>query len=341
MTLVSVPMLPARGHVLYRTAPFALIAAATLCGSPAMAAGTAAGTVINNAAQVSFDISGTNVTLDSNTVSVTVDERIDVLVVLQSPQIQVNANDTDRSLLFTVTNTGNGSEEIQLAINSILAGDDFDPVPAVTSIYFDTDSSGDYNVGDVAYAPGANDPVLAADAAVNMLLVNDIPGAVNNAEVGRSQLQATAATGSGSPGDLFAGLGDGGVDAVIGSSGGIAAEFGEYVVADVQMNIVKSVAVADPFGGTSPVPGATLTYSITVEVLTAGTASGAVFSDVIPTFTTFVTSSISRNGVSQTDAVDADAGELDSGGAAAVIVRLGDLTQASPIQTVTFQVTID
>lgn len=341
MKLVSGPMRPAPVHAAHRLLLPALTAAGILCSGQAMAAGTAAGTVIDNAAQVSFDISGTNVVLDSNTVSVTVDERIDVLVVLQSPQIQVNANDADRSLLFTVTNTGNGSEEFQIAIDSNLAGDDFDPVPAVTSIYFDTDSSGDYNAGDVAYAPGGNDPVLAADAAVNMLLVNDIPGTVNNAEVGRSQLQATAATGSGSPGDLFAGLGDGGVDAVIGASGGIAAEFGEYVVADVQINIVKSVAIADPFGGTSPVPGATLTYSITVEVLTAGTASGAVFSDVIPTFTSFVASSISLNGVSLTDSADADAGELDSGGAATVNVRLGDLTQADPVQTVTFQVTID
>ena len=52
----------------------ALIAAGMLCSGQAMAAGTAAGTVIDNAAQVSFDISGTNVVLDSNTVSVIVDD---------------------------------------------------------------------------------------------------------------------------------------------------------------------------------------------------------------------------------------------------------------------------
>ena len=341
MELVSGLLRPAGRPAGFRAAWMLSLAACLLSNAAAMAAGTAAGTVIDNAAEVSFDLGGSNFLLDSNTVSVTVDERIDVVVTLQSPQLQVNANDTNRSLLFTVTNTGNGDEIFQLAIDSNVAGDDFDPVPAVPAIYFDTDSSGDYNVGDVAYTAGTNDPLLPADGSVNMLLVNDIPDTALNAEIGRSELTATAATGNGNPGDVFAGLGDGGVDAVAGSTGGLAAEFGEYVVADVQMDIVKSVVVADPFGGTSPVPGATLTYSITVEVTNAGTATDAQFSDVIPTYTTFVPASIALNGGVLTDAADTDAGELNTDGAATVVVRLGDLIQADGIQTVTFQVTID
>ena len=160
------------------------------------AAGTPVGTVIENTATVDFDIGGTPVTLQSNTTSFTVVERIDVVVTLQSPQVLVAPNDTDRALLFTVTNTGNGTETFSLAINSILAGDDFDPTPSATPIYFDTDGSGDLNVGDVPYTAGSNDPVLAADASVDILIANDIPGTVLNGEIGFSELTATSLTGT-------------------------------------------------------------------------------------------------------------------------------------------------
>ena len=307
--------------------------------STAGAAGTPAGTVIQNTATVTFDLAGTPLSLDSNTTTITVVERLDVAVTLQSPQMLVSANDTNRALLFTITNTGNGSETFQLAIDSVLPGDDFDPIPAVPAIYFDTDASGDFNAGDQAYTPGVNDPLLAADATVDVFLVNDIPGTVANGNVGFTELTATAA--SGAPGTEYAGQGDGGVDAIVGASGGADADIGEYLVSDVLINVVKAQAVADPFGGSEPVPGATITYTITVEVASAGTATASVLSDPIPTYTTFVPGSITLNAAALTDAADADAGELDTSGAATVVVRLGDLTQADGIQTVVFQVTID
>jgi len=312
-----------------------------LCSTPAWSEGTPVGTVVDNIASVSFDIGVNNVTQLSNTTTVTVVERIDVVVTLQSGQVPVTTSDTNRSLLFTITNTGNGSEAFQLTIDNALAGDDFDPLAAVPAIYFDTDASGDFTIGDAAYTLGVNDPVLAADATVDMLLVNDIPAAVVNGNLGRSELTATSATGTGAPGDTFAGLGDGNVDAVIGTTGGEGAAFGEYLVADVQFDIVKSVVVSDPFGGTQPTPGATLTYTITAEVTSPGTATATVLTDPIPAFTTYVTDSILLNGGNLTDALADDAGELDTSGAPAVVVRLGDLTLADGIQTVEFQVTID
>lgn len=305
------------------------------------AAGTPVGTVIENTATVNFDLAGSPITLTSNTTTITVVERIDVAVALQSPQLLVAPNDSNRALLFSVTNIGNGTETFQLAIDSAVAGDDFDPVPAVPAIYFDTDASGDFNAGDQAYSPGVNDPVLAADESVAIFLVNDIPGGVVNGDIGRSRLTATSATGTGTPGTEYTGQGDGGVDAIVGPSGGEVNEVGEYLVSDVQVNIVKSQAVADPFGGTQPVPGATITYTLTVEVVGSGTATASVFSDSIPTFTTYVPGSITLNALSLTDATGDDAGEIDTTGAATVVVRLGDLTAANGIQTVVFQVTID
>jgi len=308
---------------------------------PSWSAGTPAGTVIDNMATVSFDLAGTPLTVNSNVSSITVQERIDVVVTLQSPQIQVAANDTNRALLFTVTNTGNGTETVRLAIDSALGGDDFDPVPAVPAIYFDTDSSGDFSVGDVAYAAGTNDPVLAADATVDVLLLNDIPGTVVDGDIGFSQLTADSLTGTGAPGDVFPGQGDGGSDAVLGATGGTGNDTGQYVVGDVQITILKSVSVLNQFGGTEPIPGATLTYTVTVEVTNTGTATASVLNDPIPADTTYVPGSISLNSGALTDAIDADVGELDTSGAPTVVVRLGDLTQADGIQTAVFQVTID
>lgn len=307
----------------------------------AHAAGTPVGTIIENTATVDFDLVGTPITLQSNTTTITVAERIDVVVTIQSPQTLVAANDTNRALLFTVTNTGNGSETFGLAIESILAGDDFDPTPAATPIYFDTDGSGDFNVGDQAYIPGTNDPVLAADASIDIFLVNDIPGTVVNGDIGLSQLTATSLTGSGAPGTEFSGGGDAGVDAVVGTTGGEDADNGAYLVSDIAISVIKSQVVNDQFGGNQPIPGATVTYTITVEVTSAGTATSATISDPIPIFTTYVPGSITLNAAAISDATNADAGEFDTTGVPTVVVRLGDLTQGDGTQTVIFNVTID
>ncbi|MDJ0709962.1 MAG: hypothetical protein QNJ14_06220 [Woeseiaceae bacterium] len=315
-----------------------------VCFAPGrvFAAGTAVGTLIENTATVDFVQSGSQQQVISNTVSFVVAERIDVVVTLQSAQLVVAPNAVDQALLFTVTNTGNGTEVFGLAINSIVAGDDFDPVPSTpNAIFFDTDGSGDFNAGDIAYSAGVNDPVLTPDESVGILVLNDIPGTVAIGQIGRSELVATAATGSGAPGTVYVGQGDGGVDAVVGTTGASAAEFGEYLVDDVAINVVKSQVVNDLSGGNEPVVGASITYTITVEVTNAGTATAAAISDPIPTWSTYVPDSLTLNGAAITDATDGDSGEYDVSVAPTIVVRLGDLTQADGLQTISFQVTID
>ena len=309
--------------------------------SPAGAVGTAVGTIIENTAEVDFVLSGTPLNLQSNTTTLVVAERINVTVTLQSPQTTVAPGDTGRALLFSVTNTGNGTETFQLSIDSVIAGDDFDPTPATPAIYFDTDGSGDFNAGDQPYVPGSNDPDLLADASISVFLVNDIPGGLLNGVIGRSELTATSATGTGIAGTVFAGLGDGGVDAVIGTTEGEAEDTGEYLVSDVLVSIVKAQLVTDQFGGTEPIPGATITYTITVNVTSAGTATASVVRDAIPTFTTYAPGSITLNGVAVSDLIDGDAGEFDTSGTPSVVVRLGDITSADGPQTIVFDVVID
>ncbi len=306
-----------------------------------MAAGTAAGTIIENTASVDFGMDGTSFSVLSNTSTFAVAERIDVNVTVASGQVVVSAGDSNQALLFNLTNTGNGNETFALEVESTLAGDEFDPVPAVPAIYFDTDGSGDFNTGDVAYDPGVNDPSLAADESVGVLIVNSIPGDVIDADTGRSQLTATSVTGTGAAGTVYLGAGDNGVDAVIGTSEGDDADSGEYLVENIVINVQKSQLVADLTGGSEPQSGATITYTISVDVTGNGTATAGAIRDAIPTYSTYVPNSLMLNGASLSDATDGDAGEFDTTGDPTVVVRIGDLTQADGVQTVVFQVTID
>jgi uncharacterized repeat protein (TIGR01451 family) len=314
---------------------------ALVAGRPVLAVGTPAGTAIQNTAQVTYTIGGSQVTTPSSTNVITVAERLDVSVTLQSPPVSVQGSDSRRGLVFRVTNTGNGNETFALAMTSAIAGDNFDPVPSSPAIYFDTDSSGDLSPADTAYVAGSNDPVLAADAFVTVIIVNDIPGGLVNGAIGRSRLTAQAKTGTGAPGTVFAGQGSGGVDAVVGSSGAASNATGEYVVSDVSVSNVKSATVQDPFGGSEPVPGARITYQIVVSASGTGTAANAQVDDAIPANTTYVPGSLRLNAVALSDAADADAGEFIAGAAPAIRVRLGNLTAAAGNETIIFQVTIN
>lgn len=325
-----------------RWGSYLLVAALALFATQSVrAVGTTAGTSIQSAAQISYSINGAVGTATSNTVNVIVVEVLDAVVTVAGTA-GVSPGETHQELVFTVTNTGNGTETFNLAaLSAGITGDQFDPTLAATPIYFDTDNSNDLSAADTVYVPGSNDPVLAADGAVRVIVVNDIPGSAGDGERGRSRLTATARTGSGTPGTFLAGQGDGGVDALVGTTGASAAIVGEYVVTGLQLAAVKSQTIVDQSGGSRPVPGARINYQIVVSATGSGTAATAVFSDAIPANTTYVAGSLELNDNTLSENADADAGELVSAPAPQVRINLGDLTQASAPQTIEFAVTIN
>ncbi len=130
-------------------------------------------------------------------------------------------------------------------------------------------------------------------------------------------------------------------DAVVGTSGGSDADIGSYVASALSVSVVKSVGIADPFGGTEPVPAAVLTYTITVNVVGTGTAQGLFTTDSIPANTTYNPGTLNLNAGSLTDAADGDAGDVGATTPGVATVDLGNLTNASGIQTITFDVTIN
>jgi uncharacterized repeat protein (TIGR01451 family) len=334
-----------------RARPAAWIAAALLApllGTPAaLALGTAAGTDITNTASVTADVGGTPVTASSPPHVVTVAELIDVDVTLLTVgNVLVTSPASGQVLTYRVTNTGNGVDTFSLLGDSALAGDDFDPT--LVSLYLDANGSGLYEPGlDTLYTPGSNDPQLDANDPANddvvVFALNDVPAALVSGQLGDSRLVATSQTASGAPGTVAAGAGEGGTDAVVGTSGGDDEDQGTHQVATVALAIAKSSSVADPFGGTQPLPGATITYTLVVTVTGAGNADAVVVTDAIPANTTYVAGSLTRNAAPLTDASDSPADEADFSVTTpgAISVGLGSLPAGGPAETITFQVTIN
>jgi uncharacterized repeat protein (TIGR01451 family) len=291
------------------------VAATAVLGAPlaSHAAGTPAGTSIQNTAQVSYSVGTSNLTHLNTSTS-------------RSPSdwMRPDARRSDRpgvagangkALVFTLTNTGNGSERFHLtALSAGVVNDDFDPTLATPAIYFDTDNSGDFSGGDVAYNPGVNDPLLAPTRACAARHQQHSEHR-RERQPRRSQLTAAAATAPGRRAQ-HSRAGRRRVEAVAGTTGGDSVLFGEYLVADVQLTAVKSQTILDQFGGARPLPGARINYQIVVTPSGSGTATNAAVNDLIPANTTYVANSLQLNGAALSDTADSDAGTFVSAPAA-------------------------
>lgn len=336
----------------------------------AHAAGTPAGTTVTNAATINYTVGGTPITVSTNTVSFRVDELINVRVTPPAASTVVNSPDTNRTLLFRVTNIGNGPEAFTLTPNlSPAIADQFNPQTGAVGILFvDTNGNGQLDIGTDTLISG---PVtINPDQALPVLFVANMPPGVANGGLGAVTLTAASATvgalvgGVGAaPGTIIPNggtpaVGAPGIDAVIGpgaggptDSGADDTASGSYVVSGVNVGIAKTVlAVTNPFGVTTTgcnsatppaacsniVPGAIVQYQLTVTLIGSGTATNVLITDRIPSETTYVAQSIRLNGAAQTDQTDGDNASCPGCGAAGagiVTINFGSVpvTPATPI----------
>lgn len=314
----------------------------TCFASLAFAQGTPAGTEITNTATATYNVGSTEFTEDSDPVITTVAELLEVDVTWEDANpVTVNPSDTGQVLTFRVTNNGNGTDSYTLAVdNSETATDDFNP--SFTSMYFDTNDNGVYDSGtDEAYTPLTNDPELAADASITVFVLNNIPAGLLDEDTGDSLLTATSNTGTGSAGTVISGAGEDGTNAIVGNSEGAATDTGTYLVSNVVVSVGKSALVDNEFNTNEPIPGAIITYTITVSVTGTGIAEGLVITDTIPSDTTYDQDSLTLNSASLTDAADGDSGDVGGTTTGVVTVDLGDLTEADGVQAITFDVIIN
>lgn len=316
----------------------ALMLTIAFVAAPAHAAGTVAGTTISNTATATYtDPSGNPVSVPSNTVDLRVDEVLDVKVVTaESGDVASQPGATNQVVRYTVTNTGNGPEAFRLASITAIGGDSFDP--NATSIVLDSNGNGVYDPGvDTVYVSGSNDPLLAPDASIRVFILSTIPGSAADGNRGQIDLTATAVTGSGPAGTVFAGQGSGGGDAVVGTTTAVGRDRNFYIVSAATVALVKTATVLDPFGGSRSVPGSIITYSLVATVSGSGTLANLAVGDPVPASTTYVPGSITAQGSSISDATDGDSGEF---AANRVSVRFGS-TAGGQTRTVTFKVKIN
>jgi uncharacterized repeat protein (TIGR01451 family) len=312
------------------------LAAALALPMQAEAAGTRAGSTISNTASASFDAGGGTATVDSNRVDLLVDELLDVTVDSGNPgDVPTTPGATGQLLTFSVTNSGNGVEAFGLSTIANAGGDDYDP--AVTQIYLDNGDGLFDSSTDTLYTPGANDPSLNPDQALTVFVLATTPGTVADGHRGIVSLVAAAKTGTGDPGDSFAGQGEGGGDAVVGSTGADGQDAGAFLVAAATVTLAKSAVVTNALGTADPVPGATIAYTIVATVAGSGSVNGLSITDEIPADTSYVPGSITLGGSALTDAADADAGNYNG---TRINVALGTVA-GGQTRTVTFRTTIN
>ncbi len=307
-----------------------------ILASPAFAEGVTAGTLIENTATATYDDGDGPKTVDSNTVTLRVDELVDVTVTSLDPG-PVTAIPGEAVLTFEITNPGNGPEAYQLTANPAVAGNDFDTV--VDSIAVDTNGNGTYDPGvdEILTAPETT-AELQPDATLTVFVIVTVPAGVTDTQESDVELTADAVTGTGTPGTVFTGQGVDGGDAIVGTTGASASAIGSLVAGITTVDLTKAATIVDPFGGTSAVPGAVVTFTITADVAGSGSVDDLNVTDAIPDGTTYAAGTLALDGAALTDASGDDAGEASD--ASGISVNLGTVAGGTS-HSITFNVTID
>lgn len=271
---------------------FALMGAALLASAQtAMAAGTVAGTSISNLATVNYQISGVSQPANvSNTVSFVVDRKINLTAVnVDAAAVQVSPGSSDNVLRFTVTNTGNGTQDFLPSAIAVVIGQAakfgglLDGLDATaTTAYVDSNGNGVYETG-VDTATYIDE--LVPDASKTVFIVATFGIGLTNGVIASYHLLAQALAGGagGSQGAVLAETGaetPGIVDTVFGDGQGTATASdasrdamysaqSDYVVQTANLTITKaSTVISDPLNGAvlpKAIPGAVVEYTVTIS----------------------------------------------------------------------------
>lgn len=283
----------------------------------AYAAGTNAGTVIESTATVTYTSGTYSGSLSSNTASVRVDELLN-LAVAAPAATTVLAGQAANPLNFVITNTGNGPEAVVLRGTSTVAGSEFDIT--VDRVALDSNGNGRYDAGiDQELPPATETPPILPDTSLTLFVLVRMPSQIRDGQNSSFRLTLASATGAGAPGTVLANKGEGGGDAIVGLSGGEGSATISLVASLATVTLSKAATVRDQYGGSQPIPGATISYRLTAAVSGSGQIQNLVVSDGVPVGTTYVAGSLKLDDAALTDSVDGDGGSADAQGVAATI----------------------
>ena len=312
------------------------IAVCGLGASEAVADGVSAGTLIENTATATYDDGGATRTITSNVAVVRVDELLDVTVTSRDAE-PILVVPGQAVLTFEVINLGNGPEAYELTTQTNLTDNDFETT--FDHIAIDSNGNGTYDPGvDEILTTPQMTPTLAADQAVTVFVIVIVPNDAADQQISQVELTASAVTGSGAPGTVFAGQGEGGGDAIVGTTTASASALGGLRAGITSVILTKSADFLDPFGEADAVPGTVATFTLIAQVVGSSSIDDLMVVDAIPEGTTYVRGSLTLDAASLTDVRGDDAGEASN--ATGISIALGGAT-AGTTHTITFDVTIN
>jgi len=274
----------------------ALLAGVALFGlatQSAMAAGTLSGTTINNQATLNYSVGTTAQTAINAAVGFVVDNKVNLTVAMVADNASTIPNLNNQAVAFSVTNNGNTPQ--RYALSAVVGASTLTTALTNVRIYRDNGSTpGVWDATDTLYVDAGTFLDVAPDASLSVLIVADVPAAETNGQtVVYSLLATTVNAGTTTPTSATAGVNTAGVDVVFADPmSGIAGDSGvardgqhaasaTYTIATAALTVTKTATVySDPFTGVSvnakAIPGAVITYTITV----ANAAGGATATSV-------------------------------------------------------------
>lgn len=320
----------------------------TMLGTmPAFAAGTTQGTGITNNVSVNYQVGGVAQTQQTAADTFVVDRKIIFTVSEKAPTgtTTVTPGQAARQTTFIVSNTSNDTLDFTITPSQLVGGttthggtDAFN----LTNLLVCVDANADAVCDSAATATLTIDNLIA-DANMTILVVGDIPLSATNGQVAGVTLTATALNGNGTAitaatdatvngagtvETIFADVVKSGIGGTSAARDGIDVATDDYTVSTAVLSVFKtSRIISDGVSASNfkSVPGAVVEYCISVANGAGGaTATNITISDLVPTNTTYVASSIRVNGTvtspgasqtcsagtAVTDAVDADTGSF-------------------------------
>ena len=256
----------------------------------AFAAGTASGTVIGNTATIGYSVDGTEqVSIDASA-TFKVGTKVNLTLVESGNGATSVAPDSDlQATTFTLTNIGNAAQGYNLEAAN-LTGDNFD---VTTFAYYLDDGNGSFDSNDTAISFVDS---LAAEASIVIHVTASIGTQIDGDQSNISLTAVTTADNTGGSaivalvetaggyvsGDIQIVFADD-LGATTGARDASSVAFDAYLVVTATLTVSKTTAVySDPANGTTDakaIPGAILTYTITIVNTGSATATAVNIQD--------------------------------------------------------------